>query len=393
MRWLREHPRLADGAFGLLLLGMCLAAAGGGAVESDANPTPSSLHLGGFALLVLATLPLAWRRVHPGHVMAIIAVVDVLYEVIDQPETATAIPGLVALYSASAWGSRRVSLFSAAITAVALGSILALNADGSWSWVDVVANYALFTTGWVLGDNVRQRRERLRSLEERAVLAELSREEEARKAVAAERTRIARELHDVVAHSVSVMVVQAGAARRVLDKNPAQAAEAMASIEAVGRQSLNEMRRLLGVLRRDDDRSFGRVPQPSVEHIDVLVEQTREAGLPVELEIEGEPRPLSPGVDLSAYRIVQEALTNTLKHGGPDVHAHVRLCYGGDAVELVVTDDGRGTVDGTQREDGGGHGLVGMQERVKLFGGDLHVGNRPGGGFLVKATLPLEVPA
>jgi signal transduction histidine kinase len=258
--------------------------------------------------------------------------------------------------------------------------------------IDLLSNYAVFATAWVLGDNMRQRRERVRSLEERAELAEQSREEEARRAVAAERTRIARELHDVVAHSVSVMVVQAGAARRVLEHSPEQAAEAMTQIEAAGRQSLNEMRRLLGVLRRDDDRSFGRDPQPSVEHLDVLVNQVREAGLPVELVVEGEPRPLAAGVDLSAYRIVQEALTNTLKHGGPAARAEVRICYAGDVIEVVVADDGRGS-DSDRSDDPGGHGLVGMRERVTLFGGDLQARNRPGGGFVVRATLPLEVPA
>jgi signal transduction histidine kinase len=250
----------------------------------------------------------------------------------------------------------------------------------------LVSNYILFVTAWVLGDNLQTRRAYVRSLEERAVLSEAAMLEEARQAVTAERTRIARELHDVIAHSVSVMVVQAGAARRVLDKDPARASEAMSSIESTGRQSLNELRRLLGMLREADGGDTGRVPQPSIEHLDALVAQTREAGLPVALEIEGEPRPLAPGVDLSAYRIVQEALTNTIKHAGP-ANAEVRLCYGADALELIVSDDGRGA-DG---DAGGGHGLVGMRERVSLFGGDLHVGNRPGGGYTVRATLPLEV--
>ena len=233
----------------------------------------------------------------------------------------------------------------------------------------------------------------MHSLEERAVLAEAGREEEARRAVTAERTRIARELHDVVAHSVSVMVVQAGAARRVLDKEPDRASEAMASIESTGRQSLNELRRLLGMLREADGTATGRVPQPSIEHVDVLLAQTRDAGLPVTFEVEGEPRSLAPGVDLSAYRIVQEALTNAIKHAGP-AHAEVRLCYGTDTLELVVSDDGRGAdCDEVEGNGTSGHGIVGMRERVSLFGGDLQVGNRPGGGFTVRATLPLEVSA
>jgi signal transduction histidine kinase len=217
--------------------------------------------------------------------------------------------------------------------------------------------------------------------------------EEARQAVNAERTRIPRELHDVVAHSVSVMVVQAGAARRVLDKDPDRASEAMASIESTGRQSLNELRRLLGMLRQADGAATGRVPQPSIDDVDALLAQTREAGLPVTIEIEGEPRPLAPGVDLSAYRIVQEALTNTIKHAGP-AEATVRLCYGADTLELVISDDGRGAdCEEAERTGAAGHGLVGMRERVSLFGGDLQVGNRPGGGFTVRATLPLEATA
>jgi signal transduction histidine kinase len=166
----------------------------------------------------------------------------------------------------------------------------------------------------------------------------------------------------------------------------------MASIESTGRQSLNELRRLLGMLRQADGTATGRVPQPSIEHVDALVAQTREAGLPVTLAVEGSPRPLAPGVDLSAYRIVQEALTNAMKHAGP-AHAEVRLCYGVDTLELVVSDDGRGADGEEGAHRNGGHGLVGMQERVSLFGGELHVGNRPGGGFTVRATLPLEVSA
>jgi signal transduction histidine kinase len=392
MRWLREHPRLADGALGVALFVLCVVPAASNQYVPTPDLAAGDLHAVGVALLALTTLPLAWRRSHPAHVAAAIAFGAVAYEAMDQPDTVNAIAGLVAVYSASAWGSRSVSRVAAAVTAVALTAILALNLDDTATWVDLVGNYAIFATAWVLGDNVRQRRERLRSLEERAVLAEMNREEEARRAVAAERTRIARELHDVVAHSVSVMVVQAGAARRVLERDPAQAAEAMASIEAVGRQSLNEMRRLLGVLRRDDDRSFGRVPQPSIRHVDALVEQTREAGLAVELVVEGDPKPLAPGVDLSAYRIVQEALTNTLKHAGPGVIAEVRLCFADSVLELVVSDDGRGS-DRDRDDDHAGHGLVGMQERVTLFGGELHAGNRAGGGFVVRARLPLEVEA
>jgi len=257
----------------------------------------------------------------------------------------------------------------------------------------VISNYVIFGTAWILGDNLRNRRAYVSGLEERAASLEREREEQARRAVGAERTRIARELHDIVAHSVSVMVVQAGAARRVLHTRPEQAEVALAAVEEVGRQSLAEMRRLLGVLRRDDGPSFGLEPQPSVEHLDDLVRSTRRAGLDVALTVEGVPRPLPAGVDLSAYRIVQEALTNTLKHAGPAA-ATVRLRYGADDVQVEVSDDGRGAAADVHRNgdgdgDGGGKGLMGMRERVAMCGGELSAGHRPGGGFAVRARIPL----
>ena len=246
-----------------------------------------------------------------------------------------------------------------------------------------------------------------------ALNAQLAEEQELRSrwAVAAERSRIARELHDVVAHSVSVMVVQAGAARRTLAASPGQAATALGQIESTGRQALVELRRLLGLLRDDDGQATDAVlaPQPSLANLESLAAAAREAGLPVEVTVEGEPRPLPAGVDLSAYRIVQEALTNSLKHAGP-ARARVRVCYGREALEVQVTDDGLGgrsaarageglvvvTVgpDGELqlpgRRDGGGHGLIGMRERVALFGGALEAGADPGGGYRVAARLPLD---
>ena len=213
--------------------------------------------------------------------------------------------------------------------------------------------------------------------------------EQARRAVVDERARIARELHDVVAHNVSVMVVQSGAARRTIERDPERAREVLTSVESTGRQALDEMRRLLGVLRTEDEATDLRAPQPSVSHLDALVAQVCDAGLPVKLVVEGEPRPLSSGVDMSAYRIVQEALTNSLKHAGP-AHAHVRVCFGDNDLRLEVTDDGRGIIADDPATNGGGHGLVGMRERVALFGGRLEAGPRTGGGYIVTATLPLE---
>src|SRR5207249_2705156 len=180
-----------------------------------------------------------------------------------------------------------------------------------------------------------------------------------------ERAGIARELHDIVAHSVSVMVVQAGAERRVLDQRQASTREVLLSIEQTGRQALAEMRRLLGMLRKDDE-ELALAPQPSMAHMELLVEQIRDAGMPVELRVEGEPVPLPPGVDLSAYRIVQEALTNALKHAGP-ARATVTVRYEEHELKLEIADSGRGHADGS----GGGHGLIGMRERVALYGGEM----------------------
>ncbi|GGT70707.1 sensor histidine kinase [Streptomyces lateritius] len=251
-----------------------------------------------------------------------------------------------------------------------------------------------FALAWVLGDSLRTRRAYFAQLEERAARLEQEREAQAKVAVAAERARIARELHDVVAHNVSVMVVQADGAAYVLDSSPETAKQALETISTTGRQALAEMRRLLGILRTGEHQEAGEyVPQPDVQQIEDLVEQVRNAGLTVDFRVEGTPRPLPSGVELTAYRIVQEALTNSRKHGGPEVGASVRLVYFDDGLGLLVEDDGRGATQ-EMYEDGGadgrGHGLIGMRERVGMVGGTLDAGPRPGGGFRISALLPLK---
>jgi signal transduction histidine kinase len=243
-------------------------------------------------------------------------------------------------------------------------------------------------TAWLLGDMMRWRRGFYAALEERAARLERERDAQAQIAAAAERARIARELHDVVAHNVSVMVVQADGASYALDADPERARQALGAIAATGRQALAEMRSLLGVLRSAGDITAELEPQPGIEQLTGLLEQARASGLLVSFTVEGVPRPLPPSAALTAYRVVQESLTNARKHGGPTVTAAVTLRFCEDGVAVTVTDDGKGTADPA---DGLGHGLIGMRERVELFGGTVSAGPRPGGGYRVAATLP--VPA
>jgi AcrR family transcriptional regulator len=216
------------------------------------------------------------------------------------------------------------------------------------------------------------------------------REELTKRAVAAERASIARELHDVIAHNVSVMVVQAGANRVNPPTEPAAAGEAFASIEATGRQALSETRRLLGLMRRDGERQSP-APQPGLEHLTALADQVHKAGLPVTVLVRGDPRPLPAGLNLSAYRIIQEALTNVLKHAGPAT-TEVLVRYLDRELEIQVIDHGPPSLPPPDGRKGSGHGLIGMRERVALYGGQLEVGPVPGGGFRVWACLPLEPP-
>lgn len=232
---------------------------------------------------------------------------------------------------------------------------------------------------WALGSYLHTRDRRAASAEARAADLEAGREA----MLEDERARIARELHDVIAHSVSVMVVQAGAARTLLGDDADSARSALLAVERSGRHALEEMRRLLGILRQDQ-RETELVPQPGLKALSQLADQVRAAGLPVTVGIEGEAVPLAPGVDLSAYRILQEALTNAIKHAGP-ASAEVRVAYHTGEVELEVVDDGQGP--NGRREHG--HGLIGMQERVELYGGRLDTGPNPGGGYRVRAWLPL----
>ena len=253
--------------------------------------------------------------------------------------------------------------------------------------VQAAAQCGFYLLAWGIGRIVRGQEERRAAAERHVVRVEMEREEQARAAVFEERARIARELHDAVAHSVSVMVLQAGAVRRLLGADPAREREreALAGVEETGRQAVGELHRMLGILRKSDP-GAELAPQPSLRRVGELVDQVRSAGLDATLEVSGEPEELAPGLDMSAYRIVQEALTNALRHA-PGAQVGVTVTYGRELV-LEIRDDGARTINGHAPPKGSGHGLVGMRERAALFGGELEAGPVAGGGFLVRARLP-----
>ena len=340
------------------------------------------------ALVGGATVPLFWRQRFPfGALVIVVASVVSAFALSDEDRGGEAgffvFWGLVLVaYSVAAHAERRRALLGGAIAATPIFAEGTADLVRGGDVSDVLGGWVVIAVAWGFGRWMRLRRWQTETLHDRAVRLERERDEQARLAVAEERARIARELHDVVAHAVSVMVVQAQAAQRVLEGAQPSVRESLTAVETTGRQALVEMRRLLGMLRKED-RELALAPRPSLAHIDSLVSQVREAGLPVDLQIEGEPRPLSAGVDVSAYRIVQEALTNALKHAGP-AQAHVVLRYRPDALEIEISDDGRGPADASAD----GHGLVGMRERAALVGGVVESGPANGRGYSVRALLP-----
>ena len=335
-----------------------------------------------------ATLPLAWRRRLPLAAAPLMVAFVAWQEFLDGDLVENAVTPVItiplAVYSLGVMLDRRRSTTGFALV---LGLLFVAVAAGDDHSADTFVFILLLAGGpFLVGRIVNARIELARELREKASRLERDQAENQKLAVAEERARIAREMHDVVAHNVSVMVVQASAARRMIDHDPARAREALSSVEQTGREALAEMRRMLDVLRVEDERA-ALAPQPSIDELDALIQLAREAGLDVELEVEGERRRLSSGVDLSAFRIVQEALSNTIKHAGA-AHARVRLRFGDDQVEVDVVDDGRGVRP--HSENGKGQGLVGMRERVAMLGGRLEAGYRANGGFEVRATLPLK---
>jgi signal transduction histidine kinase len=362
--WLRRHPNLVDAAIVLALAAGYVGGAAHSRQWSDGVP-----------LAALQVAPLLLRRRYPLTVLAVVTAMWIAY--VAAVGGVVPIATAVAIYTVAAELPRTRALLAA--TAAVAASTLAALALGEWS--RAAGDFIPFVAAWVIGDSLRTRRAYTEALEERAERLEREREAEAARARAEEQARIARELHDVIAHNVSVMVVQAAAANEVFESRPELAREALQAIEASGRSALEELRRLLGVVRGD---GADYAPQPGLERLEELVDQVRAAGLAVAVSVAGPPRVLPAAIDLSAYRVVQEALTNTLKHARA-TRAEVALHYGADELGVEVRDDGEGGGNG----DGAGRGLIGMRERVSAFGGSLEAGPAPAGGFAVSARFPL----
>jgi signal transduction histidine kinase len=373
VRTLREHPFASDAALAFLLAVLVLSdvfTSGGYLTGSKWVYVPVGL---------LMTVPLAWRRRSPLLVLVLVmgafAAQSLILDPTPTPDVEL-IPALLAVYSVAAHGKRWVPFVGGGLSLIA--GLIWLGLD------DFLLPTVIFGGAWLAGRLVQKRQLYAQAFAERAGMLERERDVNARAAAAEERVRLARELHDAVGHSVSVMVVQAGAERLALGEERPATREALLAIERTGREALAEMSRLLGLLRTDGE-TLALAPRPSLGQVEDLVATVRDAGVPVELHVEGDPTALPHGVDVSAYRILQEALTNVVKHAGP-AHALVVVRYGGRTVEVEVTDDGRGAADGNVT----GYGLAGMRERVELHGGTFEAGSRNGRGFAVKARLPLE---
>ncbi len=389
IRGLRAHPQQADLILATVLTVVAVALhvaridTGEDSTEPDWWTVP---------LVVASVFPIAWRRTNPILSTAIVVAAQVVAAFADIDGSGF-IGVLVALYSlgAHAVGRGRTRLLVATGTSIGLLFVAGLLVDE----LDIggfIFGVVVMVTAFVVGDNLRRRREAADALQERLQRAERERELVAQRRVADERTRIARELHDVVAHSVSVMVIQAAAARRSLATSPDNAESALANVESTGRQTMDELRSILGVLRRSSDElALDPVkgdgpplsPQPKLADIDTLVAAADD--LPVSLTVSGDLDDLGSSVDLTGYRIVQESLTNVRRHAGPVSAVEIRLERHDAGVRIRIIDDGRGAA---ADDDGPGYGLVGMHERVEAIGGHLSAGWRVGGGWSVTADLP-----
>jgi len=341
----------------------------------------------GFALAIVAGGAIYWRRRNPLLVLAIVeAMLFVHLVAIRADARVGALPLMVATYTVATRLPRPVSLRAAALVAAINAAVISVQYGlGNLPSISDVFFVTVIVAGaWAIGDNIGTRRAYLSGLVERAARLEREQETATQRAALEERARIARELHDVVAHHVSAIAVQAGAAEEIAESNPQRARAVLATIQQTSRQALAEMRALVGVLHSDDGVALA--PQPHLADIEDLAAQSRAAGLDVRVHVDGTPRALPEALDLSAYRIVQEALTNALKHAGA-AHVDVTVRYDTESVELLVEDDGAAG-EPMQPLPGGGRGIVGMRERVALFHGRLELGRTAAGGFRVRAVLP-----
>jgi signal transduction histidine kinase len=381
--WRAVDRRAADVALALILFGLMVAELFARPLDNgEAATRPLA-----YAWALILTLPIAVHRRWPVAVSLVVGAAIIGYSaghfVAYPGYTAFALTFVVSLHSGR---GRGVVAFGC--MTLALGVAIAMQAAPMVTASTWITTALVLLIAWLAGDNLRVRRQRWAALQARAQRLETEREERARQAVVAERLRIARELHDVVAHAMSVIAVQAGVANHVIDSRPDRARAALATVETNTRAALVEMRRLLGVLRQEDEPSASLAPAPGLADVPRLADQYRATGHAVDLAVTGEPDGVPDGVELSAYRIVQEGLTNVLRHGGP--RAGVRIAYEPGVVRVSIGDDGR--TPAPDAPAGPGHGLIGMRERV--VGGTLSAERRPGGGFDVVAALPYgAVPA
>lgn len=385
-RWVAAHAFAINAVVFIVFWVMTL-----GDVYVNGDDRARDPDLFGYLLLTGMTLPFVWRRRYPIGVLYVVCTSIGLHWILDYPLGFDS-AAVLAIYNAAAWGRRRRRAWRHLAVVVVVMSVIAFL---PWSAFQednppIVAFgfAAIHVAAALLGEVVYQRRQRIADLEQRAVQAEENLELRARMAVADERQRIAREMHDVVAHGMSVIAVQAAAAREIAHQDPARTVDVLGNIERVGRDSLTELRRMLGVLRQTDPSSTALVPQPSLADVPEAVAQEVATGLPTTLVVTGEPCPLPAGIELAAYRVVQEALTNVRKHAGSSATAEVDIKYTDDAVTVVVSDDGAGAMSALA-DTGSGNGLLGMRERVEIYGGHLAAGPKSGGGYGVSATLPL----
>jgi signal transduction histidine kinase len=332
-------------------------------------------------LTVLAAAPYYVRRRAPLAVLFVTAIPVVILTVAEYPTAASPNWLLIGIYTVSAYCPPVERALGAAVMVIGLGIVGIIGAP-NLNGVDIALNYATYAAAYFFGATVRNRRLYAEELEARNAALQRERDEESKRAVADERLRIAQELHDVVAHSMGVIAVQAGVGAHVIDTDPAEAKKSLEAISHTSRSTLTEIRRMLGVLREDDGATYA--PAPGLADLRRLVDDMGGAGMDVEVRYEGSRSELPPGIDFTAYRIVQEALTNVLKHAGP-AHSTVTITYEPGALQLEIDDDGRGAA---ARANGGGHGLLGMRERVAVYGGSFDAGPRAGGGFQVRARLP-----